>query len=144
MEALQNRRLYFEVYSSSPLAHVYRWKEDNITQSIWDISEVLLGTLCFNPSPKEFKTKKNLHGQLMSTVKVESEEWTVTLHTKHNLEKKTPFPSPTRKKRKAPSLHDLTSHWLDGNSIPKIGSHYFWPGQDKMRCSLEHPWAPNW
>jgi len=28
-------------------------------------------------------------------------------------------------KREAPSLHDLTSHWLHGNSIPKIGSHYF-------------------
>jgi hypothetical protein len=30
-------------------------------------------------------------------------------------------------KREAPSLHDLTSHWLHGNSIPKIGCHYFWP-----------------
>jgi len=26
-----------------------------------------------------------------------------------------------------PSLHDLSSHWLHGNSIPKIGCHYFWP-----------------
>jgi hypothetical protein len=34
---------------------------------------------------------------------------------------------PTHKnKREAPSLH-LTSHWLHGNSIPKIGCHYFWP-----------------
>jgi hypothetical protein len=22
----------------------------------------------------------------------------------------------------------MTSHWLHGNSIPKIGCHYFWPG----------------
>jgi hypothetical protein len=22
----------------------------------------------------------------------------------------------------------MTSHWLHGNSIPKIGGHYFWPG----------------
>jgi len=26
-----------------------------------------------------------------------------------------------------PSLHDMTSYWLHGNSIPKIGCHYFWP-----------------
>ncbi len=26
-----------------------------------------------------------------------------------------------------PSLHDTTFHWLHGNSIPKIGCHYFWP-----------------
>jgi len=32
-----------------------------------------------------------------------------------------------KKKREAPSLHDLTSHWLHGNFIPKIGCHYFWP-----------------
>jgi len=26
MEAPENRRFYFEIYSSSPLAHLYRWK----------------------------------------------------------------------------------------------------------------------
>jgi len=31
-----------------------------------------------------------------------------------------PSPSPTRKIRKA---HDATSHWLHGNSNPKIGCH---------------------
>jgi hypothetical protein len=36
MEAPQNRRLYFDVESFSPLAQLYRWKEDNICQSIWD------------------------------------------------------------------------------------------------------------
>jgi hypothetical protein len=38
---------------------------------------------------------------------------------------------PTRKiKREDPSSldDDTTSHWLHGNSIPKIGCHYFWPG----------------
>ncbi len=29
--------------------------------------------------------------------------------------------------KKALSLHDTTSDWLPGNSIPKIGCHYFWP-----------------
>jgi hypothetical protein len=34
---------------------------------------------------------------------------------------------PTDKnKREARSLHYSTSHWLHGNSIPKIGCHYFW------------------
>jgi len=37
--------------------------------------------------------------------------------------------TPTHKqKREASSLHDVTSDWLHGNSIPNIGWHYFWPG----------------
>ncbi len=36
MEAAQNKRFYFEVYCSSPLAQLYSWKEDNICQSIWN------------------------------------------------------------------------------------------------------------
>jgi hypothetical protein len=45
MQAPQNRRFYFEVHSSSPLAHLdYMWTE-NICQNIWDKSEVLLETL---------------------------------------------------------------------------------------------------
>jgi hypothetical protein len=32
------------------------------------------------------------------------------------------------KKRETLSLDDTTSHWLHGNSIPKIGCYYFWPG----------------
>jgi hypothetical protein len=40
-----------------------------------------------------------------------------------------PFFALTRKKKKGgSSLHNATSHWLHGNSIPKIGCHYFWPG----------------
>ncbi len=34
-------RFCFDVYSSSPWACLYRWKENNICQSIWDKGEVL-------------------------------------------------------------------------------------------------------
>jgi hypothetical protein len=36
--------LFWSVYSSSPLAHLYRWKEGNICQNIWDKSEVIWRT----------------------------------------------------------------------------------------------------
>jgi hypothetical protein len=58
----------------------------------------------------------------LSTVQVESEQWS-TPHTKHKLEKKKhpPLsPSTHKKEMKAPSLNDATSHWLHENSIPKI------------------------
>jgi hypothetical protein len=48
MKAPQNRTFYIEVLSFSPLAQLCRWKEDNVCQSIWDKSEVLLGTLWGN------------------------------------------------------------------------------------------------
>jgi hypothetical protein len=70
---------------------------------------------------------------LLSKWKVNSGQ--STLHTKHNLQKKIPFLStpstpPTRQKgRPLHSLHDTTAHWLHGNSIHKIGCHYFWPGR---------------
>jgi hypothetical protein len=57
-----------------------------------------------HPGPQQ-PPKKFLHGN--STVQVESEH--STLHTKQNLEKKTPFSPqcpPTRKQGKDPSLHD--------------------------------------
>jgi hypothetical protein len=42
--------------------------------------------------------------------------------------KNSPFHTPhTQGKKEAPSLHGTTSHYLHGNSIPKIGYHYFWP-----------------
>jgi hypothetical protein len=44
MDAPQIRRFYYEVQSSWPLAQVYRWKEDNICQSIWDKSGVIRRT----------------------------------------------------------------------------------------------------
>jgi hypothetical protein len=61
----------------------------------------------------------------MSTVQVESEHWTV--HSPHQTQLLNPCPPPTRKKGDAPPLHDATSHWLHGCSIPSIGCHYFWP-----------------
>ncbi len=44
---------------------------------------------------------------------------------------------PQEKKRKDPSLHDATSHYLLGNSIPKIGCHnsFAWTNSP----SQEHP-----
>jgi hypothetical protein len=39
------------------------------------------------------------------------------------------FPPTRKKKREAlHSVMGLTSHWLHGNSIPRIGYHYFWRG----------------
>jgi len=47
MEAPQDRRFYFEVLSSSPLAHPYGWKEDNNLPKHmglkWDAMENMLG-----------------------------------------------------------------------------------------------------
>jgi hypothetical protein len=63
----------------------------------------------------------------MPIVQVESEQWRVHSPQQTQLEKKPPpSPPPIRKKGMPPSHHDATSHWLDGNSIPKIGC--FWPG----------------
>ncbi len=45
MDAMQNRRCYCGMQSFPPWAQLYRGKEDNICQSIWDKSEVLLRTL---------------------------------------------------------------------------------------------------
>jgi len=61
-------------------------------------------------------------------------KWTVDspLSTPHTTWKKKipppPLPPPPKNKREARSLHNETSHWLLGNSISKIGCHYFWPG----------------
>jgi hypothetical protein len=52
------------------------------------------------------------------------------VHCPHqnNLKKSTPLPHPQQKKRR--HLHSMTQllFWLHGNSIPKIGCHYFWLG----------------
>jgi hypothetical protein len=42
-----------------------------------------------------------------------------TLHTKHNLEKKNPFPPTHKKKMEALPLDDVPFHWLHGNFIHK-------------------------
>ncbi len=57
--APQNRRFYFEVSSSSPLAQQYRWMEHSICQSTWDKSEVLWRT-CGEHIWNQGKMKKNL------------------------------------------------------------------------------------
>ncbi len=44
--------------------------------------------------------------------------WPYVLFTNHKKNKK---------KREAPSIHDPTSLWLNGNSIPEIGCHYCRP-----------------
>jgi hypothetical protein len=49
---------------------IYRWKEDNMCQSIWDKIEVPLGTLRFDPLPapsKQITKKKAYHGKSLST-----------------------------------------------------------------------------
>jgi hypothetical protein len=74
---------------------IYRWKEDNIFQCIWDKSEVMLGTLCFDPlsTPTKQITKKKL--SMKSPLPTPNSTW----------EKKPPSPPRT-------SLHDTTSHYL--------------------------------
>jgi len=60
----------------------------------------------------------------LTTVQVESEQWTVHSPHQTQVEKKNPLPSPNHKKKKGgPSLNDPAFHWVHGNSIPKIGRH---------------------
>ncbi len=110
MEAPQNRRFSFEVWSSFPLAQLYGWTADNICQS--------------------------MHGKV--TIYCPSGNWTVHSPHQTQLAKKIPFLSspstplhstpPTRQKGRP--LHCMTRLlMLHGNSIPKIGCHYFWPGR---------------
>ncbi len=83
MEALQNRRFYLEVRSSPPLAQLYRWKKDNICQSIWDKSEVLfgtfwetcenLGTLCLGTTPAH--THKERKGRSLHSMRFSLVAW---------------------------------------------------------------------
>jgi len=103
----QNWRHAFEIKCYAPLTHLHRWKEDNNCQSIWDKSEVLLGTL--------WGTCQELGKSLV---------WAPPRGPRPL----PPWPPTHKKKREDPSLHDSTSHWMHGNSIPKIACHYFWPG----------------
>jgi hypothetical protein len=59
-----------------------------------------------------------------STVQLESEQWTVLSLHQLQLGSKNPAP-PIRKKGSTHSLHYVTSHWLRGNSIPKIWLPFF-------------------
>jgi hypothetical protein len=77
MEAPQNRRFFLQTPSFNPLAHLYRWKEDNICQIIWDKSEVVgflgirapcrmellsMGLILVKPMTKDFTKCKDLLG----------------------------------------------------------------------------------
>jgi hypothetical protein len=92
-----------------------------------------LGSLCSNcpPPPRpptKKQEKKSLHGK--STVRCPIRTLNSglsTLLTNHTLKRKT-LPPTHKEKNEDPALHVATSHWLHGNSIPKIGCHYFWPG----------------
>jgi hypothetical protein len=101
MEAPQNGRFYFQVQSSSPLAHLYRWKEVNICKSIRGKSDVLLGTLALTCQKQGQKKNRSLHGK--STVQCPSrKKWTVHTQSTHSphqrqLETKT-SPNPQGKK----------------------------------------------
>jgi hypothetical protein len=96
------------------------------------------------PPPKKQKNQKDsftdaLEEKLVWKVDYPMSKWKVnsgqsTLHTKHNLKKKKktvssrPHLPASQPRRTNPSLHDTISHWLHGNSNPKIGCHYCWPG----------------
>ncbi len=82
-----------------------------------------LGALSFNPLPQ-----KACMDSRLSPVQVESEQWTVHSPHQTQLDNKKKTPSPPTKKRVAPSLHDMTSQCLYGNSCSKFGFHYFWFG----------------
>jgi hypothetical protein len=63
----------------------------------------------------------------LSIVQVESVKWTVHSPHQTQLQKKNLAPLTHKKRTEAPSLHNVTSHWLHRICIPKIGCHYFWP-----------------
>jgi len=112
-EAPHNRRLYFEIQSSSPF--------------VTPICPELGNSLLWHPDPylQIFLIKK-----LPPKVHCPSGKWTVgSPHSSPNTTwKKNPPPLPTHKKktkRKAPSHHNASSHWLHGNFIPKIGCQLF-------------------
>jgi hypothetical protein len=98
-----------------------------LSRRLWSIIEATCGRLkgLGNAAKKKNNNKSlNTDVKFFETLSFCQSEQS-TLDTKHNLK----TPSPTREKREAPLLHDTTSCWLHGNSIPKIGCHYFWPRQ---------------
>jgi hypothetical protein len=85
---------------------LYRWKEDNICQSIWDESEVLRRT-CWG-----------MHWELGEHIENQGKM------------KKNPSPIPNWKGKKVRHLHCMLgpSHWLHEISLSKRVCHHFWPG----------------
>jgi len=127
-------------------------KGEIFEQNIWDKIVVLLGTY-WGPKktdpPSLPPQKKNIGPY---SVYVEPSHWlheifiskTVCHHFSLGLmesmgivyvlssniawKKNPPFPTPpTQEKEGGPSFHGMTSHYLHGNSNPKIGYYYFWP-----------------
>jgi len=147
--APQNGRFYFEVYTSSPLAHLYKWKEGNINirWSRPDKSEVLLRTLgehvrnlgisllwpppAFHPFPTSSFQKACM----------ESEQW--TFHSPHQTQLF--FLDP---------LHSMTWLLIGCTEILflKFGCYYFWPGlialpkknPHLLRIRVENWINPSW
>jgi len=76
------------------------------------------------------KEKKACKKIPLSTIQVESEQGTVHPSHQTQLEKKDPpchSPFTHKKKKGGPfTPRYMTSHWLQGNYIPKIGCHYSW------------------
>jgi hypothetical protein len=99
----QNRRFYFEVRNSISLRPTYIYIGERRTTFA-----------------KAYRIKAKAYG-----IKV---RWYWELFEEHvrNLGILHFHPAPPYSRR--PSLDDPTSHWLHGNSIPKIGWHCFWPG----------------
>ncbi len=119
----KNRRLYFEVCSSFPLAQLYRWKEDTIFQDIWDKSEVVWRT-CWG---KHCEIGKHI-GNPLGT----SREHSVNTLGSREIWKKIPHtpPPPNIKGKKASHLECMLGpcRWLHEISLPKRLGHHFWPG----------------
>ncbi len=73
------------------------------------------------------------HSLTMLQQKIEEIQKSTALHHTSKMEDLIISLPAHKKKREAPSLHDSTSHWLHGNSIPKIGCHYLWPALIGLR-----------
>jgi hypothetical protein len=97
MEGPQNIRFCFDVYGSSPLARLHRWKENNICQSIWVKNEVFIWRTCWGTYWEPIRNLEGTHWE-----------------TSENEEKILPTP-PNLKGIKA--RHLGPSHWLKGKQI---------------------------
>jgi hypothetical protein len=110
MEASPNRTFYFEVWSSFPLAYLYRWKDDNICQSIGDKSAVLWRT-CWGTH-----WELGEHIENLTKTHCELEGNIVRTHWEPG------------KKGKHLECMLGPSHWLHEISLPKRVGHHFWLG----------------
>ncbi len=97
-----------------PLAHLYKWKEDNFWQSIhiWDKSKVLWRT-CWG-------TYWELERKIVKS------------HQEPGKNEKNPHSPLPKLKREKKERHLECflgpSHWLHEISLPNRVPHYFWPG----------------